>query len=156
MQQFRHKLFRYVTHWYTIQSCLGGCNQRSTISIMVNIEHMVTIAYFLQREVRPFFFSSLLCYKHFCIGSILTMRIYMKTKHNFIKNSAFVFSDFYLLGFFLIGFCFYYWLIFSEWQIYFFHLPWLFIFVSYCQEFQLSCYRCCYNSPIKFVGLEFF
>lgn len=38
----------------------------------------------------------------------------MKTKHNFIKNSAFVFSDFYLLGFFLIGFCFYYWLIFSE------------------------------------------
>lgn len=24
----------------------------------------------------------------------------MKTKHNFIKNSAFVFSDFYLLGFF--------------------------------------------------------
>lgn len=55
---------------------------------------------FLAETSETIFFSSLLCYKHFCIGSILTMRIYMKTKHNFIKNSAFVFSDFYLLGFF--------------------------------------------------------
>lgn len=30
----------------------------------------------------------------------------MKTKHNFIKNSAFVFSDFYLLAFFFNWFLF--------------------------------------------------
>lgn len=81
----------------------------------------------------------------------------MKTKHNFIKNSAFVFSDFYLLGFFF----FFYWFLFLL-LAYFLRMtdlllpPTLTIFVSYCQEFQPSCYRCCYNSPIKFVGLEFF